>query len=58
MIQGSDPDSGKRFFFSLKHPDWVWGHPASFSLTAHQPKLGMGIAIPPLSLYASWHGQG
>jgi hypothetical protein len=32
MIQGSDPDSGKRFFLSLKHPDWLWG-PPSFLFT-------------------------
>jgi hypothetical protein len=28
MIQGSNPDRGKRFFSSLNHPEGLWGLPS------------------------------
>jgi len=32
MVQGSNPHRGKGFFSSPKHPDWLWAHPASYSM--------------------------
>jgi hypothetical protein len=31
-IQGSNPDMGKKFFFSPKTPEWLWALPASYSM--------------------------
>jgi hypothetical protein len=43
--RGLIPGRGNRFFFQSLRPDWLWNHPASYSMSSGGPFLG-GKAWP------------
>jgi hypothetical protein len=44
---GSIPSMGKRFFSSQQHPDWLWGHLASYL-------MGTGGSFPDSKAAGAW----